>query len=110
MTDTNTMATVLSDPLEASWRELAACTAHDPNLFFPVGDTGPALEQIAQAKQICAECPIKVECLTYAIESNQVNGVWGGTTEQERRLMRRRWLSARRRNDRAGMRKVFELP
>jgi len=79
------------------WRDLAACNGHDPNLFFPAGETGPAARQIAQAKKICAPCPVVEDCLTYAIETNQVAGVWGGLTEDERRPVRRRWLAERRR-------------
>ncbi len=90
-----------------SWRDLAACTEFDSDLFFPAGDTGPALRQIEQARQICDTCAVKADCLIYAIEANQVNGVWGGTTEQERRLLRRRWMSARRRNDAAAMERVL---
>ncbi|MDH3500312.1 MAG: WhiB family transcriptional regulator [Acidimicrobiia bacterium] len=91
-----------------SWRDLAACNDFDPNLFFPAGDTGVAASQIVEAKRICGECPVKTDCLAYAVEANQVNGVWGGTTEQERRLVRRRWMSARRRNDSAAMMHVLE--
>lgn len=79
------------------WRELAACRDSEPSLFFPVGSTGPALEQIAAAKQICAECNVREDCLQYALESNQEAGVWGGYAEDERRRLRKRWLAERRR-------------
>ena len=66
------------------WRLLAACRDADPELFFPVSLSGPALEQIAQAKAICAGCPVRRQCLDFALDIRQDHGVWGGMTEQER--------------------------
>lgn len=79
------------------WRDLAACTHSDPDLFFPIGSTGPAVDQIDKAKAICVMCPVVEECLMYALESNQEAGVWGGYAEDERRRLRKRWLAERRR-------------
>jgi WhiB family redox-sensing transcriptional regulator len=79
------------------WRELAACRDSDPSLFFPIGTTGSAIEQIEAAKAICAQCPVQEECLNYALETNQEAGVWGGYAEDERRRLRKRWLAERRR-------------
>lgn len=73
-----------------SWRIDAICKDTDPELFFPVGTTGQALLQIDRAKQVCGECPVKIECLDFAIETNQDSGIWGGTSEDERRDIRRR--------------------
>jgi WhiB family redox-sensing transcriptional regulator len=53
------------------WRELAACRDSDPSLFFPIGTTGPAEEQIEMARAICAQCSVREECLNYALETNQ---------------------------------------
>ena len=72
------------------WRRTAACRDTDPDLFFPVGTTGYALVQIDRAKEVCGECPVKVDCLDYALETNQDSGIWGGTSEEERRTLRRR--------------------
>lgn len=80
-----------------SWRGGAICRDTDPDLFFPVGTTGFALVQIDRAKQVCAECPVHVECLEYALETNQDSGIWGGTSEEERRNIRRR-LAGRQRS------------
>lgn len=71
------------------WRELARCKEMDPDLFFPVGTTGPALLQIEAAKAVCRSCTVRQQCLEFALASNQEYGVWGGTTEEERRYMRR---------------------
>jgi WhiB family transcriptional regulator, redox-sensing transcriptional regulator len=40
------------------WRHRAACLEEDPELFFPIGETGPAREQIAEAKAVCVGCPV----------------------------------------------------
>ncbi|MDH3307302.1 MAG: WhiB family transcriptional regulator [Acidimicrobiia bacterium] len=78
------------------WRDLAACVEHDPDLFFPAGETGPAGDQIAAAKRICADCPVALDCLYYAVTTGQRSGVWGGTDENERRMLRRKWVTAER--------------
>ncbi len=78
------------------WRSMAACQDTDPDLFFPVGTTGPAIEQIANAKAVCDICPAKEPCLEFALSTNQDSGVWGGTSEEERRKLRRAWLARQR--------------
>jgi len=75
----------------AGWWARAACATADPQLFFPIAYSGPALRQVARAKAICARCPIQQECLRYALAAGSIQGVWGGLTEEERRrLLRRR--------------------
>jgi WhiB family redox-sensing transcriptional regulator len=71
------------------WRNLAACMDEDPELFFPVGSTGPAVEQVERAKSVCRRCPVSEPCLEWALETNQEAGVWGGLSEDERRSLRR---------------------
>ena len=68
----------------------AACRDVDPELFFPIGNTGPALLQIDEAKQVCARCKVTEACLQWALESGQDSGVWGGLSEDERRALKRR--------------------
>jgi WhiB family redox-sensing transcriptional regulator len=63
----------------------------DPVVFFPVGVTGPAIEQIADAKAICRGCPVRLICLQYALANHHDDGVWGGYDEGERRDLRRNW-------------------
>ena len=75
---------------EAGWRERAACRGEDPELFFPIGSTGPALDQIAEAKEVCGRCPVREACLDFALSTGQAYGIWGGLTEDERRSLRRR--------------------
>jgi WhiB family transcriptional regulator, redox-sensing transcriptional regulator len=79
------------------WRHRAACRDEDPELFFPIGTTGPAAEQTAAAKAVCARCPVSHDCLTWALETGQDAGVWGGLDEDERRALKRRAARARAR-------------
>jgi len=72
-----------------TWRQQAVCRDTDPELFFPVGSTGQAVLQLSKAKETCNQCTVKIECLRFAIDTNQDSGVWGGTSEEERRVLRR---------------------
>lgn len=85
----------LIDLTVTPWREAAACLdAPEDVSFFPDKED---LAGIAKAKAVCATCPVADECLTWAIESNQVDGIWGGHTAKERRALRRGWLEEVRR-------------
>lgn len=64
----------------ADWRRLGACADLDPELFFPENDE-PADEALAA----CGGCSVRVQCLTAALINREAHGVWGGTTEQDRR-------------------------
>lgn len=81
---------------ESEWRLEAACRHTDPELFFPIGSTGPALDQIAEAKRVCEACPVRNQCLEFALSTSQDAGIWGGTTEDERRAIRRARAAERR--------------
>ena len=77
------------------WREAAACLEVENQVsFFPDKEDVGA---IAKVKAVCATCPVASECLTWAIETNQGEGIWGGHTPRERRVLRRRWLEEIRR-------------
>ena len=52
-----------------SWRDDAACRDADPDLFFPVGTTGPALRHIDEAKRICRACQAQMQCLAWALDT-----------------------------------------
>lgn len=77
----------------ARWASQGACLDSDPDLFFPIAPSGPALQQAAKAKAICARCLVRTDCLSYALETGQDAGVWGGTTEEERRQIRTERMS-----------------
>ena len=79
------------------WVHRARCKDEEPELFFPIGTTGPAALQIAAAKAICMQCEVRNECLEWAMATGQDAGVWGGLSEEERRGLRR----ARRRGEAA---------
>jgi WhiB family redox-sensing transcriptional regulator len=64
----------------------AACFSTSPNLFF--SDTQG--ESSREALAVCAACPVRSECLAYALDNNEILGVWGGTTPKQRRRMQRR--------------------
>ena len=77
------------------WRHRAVCLDEDPELFFPIGNTGPAIMQIEEAKQVCRRCDVREQCLAWALEAGQDHGVWGGLSEDERRALKRRNARAR---------------
>lgn len=70
--------------VEQDWRAMGACSSTDPDLWFAVG----AIEH-KQAKRICRECPVRGQCLAYAMDAPVDHGIWGGLTERERRRFRR---------------------
>lgn len=73
-----------------NWQSKGACRNEDPELFFPIGNTGPAIMQTEEAKQVCRRCDVREQCLAWALEHGQDYGVWGGLSEDERRALKRR--------------------
>lgn len=78
------------DDERRDWWRSAACREADPELFFPVTTHGPGAAEVARAKAVCATCRVRRQCLQYALATRQAHGVWGGTTEDERRRRGRR--------------------
>lgn len=78
------------------WMRLGLCRDEDPELFFPVGISGPSLARADEARQVCngdaaaPRCPVANTCLRWALATGQDSGVWGGFTEQERRAIKSR--------------------
>jgi WhiB family transcriptional regulator, redox-sensing transcriptional regulator len=70
------------------WMSRGACRGADPELFFPIAANGPALQQISAAKRICLRCPVRPACLSFGLKTLP-EGIWGGTTPEERRIMRK---------------------
>lgn len=82
------------------WRHEAVCRDEpDPELFHPVGSTGPALLQIAEAKTVCARCPVVSACLADALDRGLDSGIYGGMSEDERRALKRRNARTRARSN-----------
>lgn len=79
-------------PGNQEWRLDAACGYVDTAVFFP-----ETVDQAERAKAVCAPCPVREDCLKFALVTRQDDGVWGGLDENERRRIRRRgWESSRR--------------
>jgi WhiB family redox-sensing transcriptional regulator len=87
MTDTNPWRPTGAE--RTDWRDHAASSHLDPDLFFPVSTSGASLTDIEAAKRVCQRCPVTAPCLRWALDLGQVSGIWGGTTEEERRALRR---------------------
>lgn len=69
---------------QVGWMNRGACRGLDPNLFFPIYEKDEAVP-----KEVCSTCPVRIECLEYSLERREDHGIWGGTTEKERRRLRR---------------------
>ena len=80
---------------DADWRSNAACRDTEPELFFPVGTTGMATDQIESAKRVCTNCDAQKHCLEFALD-HRAQGIWGGTTDFERDAMVRQARQAER--------------
>jgi WhiB family redox-sensing transcriptional regulator len=78
------------------WRARVACVSADPELFFPLSSSGAGQRQEAEAKGFCALCQVRPQCLAFALATSQSHGVWGGTTEDERRRLRQAAAAATR--------------
>src|SRR6201994_1690222 len=71
----------------SDWWRSAACRDTDPELFFPVTQYGPGAGETERAKAVCQACPVRRQCLQYALATGQAHGVWGGLTETARQLL-----------------------
>ena len=70
---------------ELRWQDRALCAQTDPEAFFP--EKGGSTRE---AKRICMSCPVRQECLEYALAHDERFGIWGGLSERERRRLKRR--------------------
>ena len=71
-----------------NWRDRSACLGENPDLFFPVGQTGPAVAQVEEAKKVCHRCVVREPCLRWALEAGMDHGVLGGLSVEERRALK----------------------
>jgi WhiB family redox-sensing transcriptional regulator len=72
----------------SSWRVRAACRGPETSLFFPPSNAERREDRDrreARAKAICRDCPVRGDCLDYALEVSEPHGIWGGLNETERR-------------------------
>lgn len=70
--------------MDTTWMARGNCADQPPSLFFPSDGVG-----VEVAKRVCVDCPVKSSCLEYALENRIDHGVWGGTSERERRRILR---------------------
>jgi WhiB family transcriptional regulator, redox-sensing transcriptional regulator len=74
---------------DLSWRDQAACRRTDPGLWYPsfnAREVSPLeRRRVSDAKAVCAGCPVREQCLVYAMDCTIWTGIWGGLTERERR-------------------------
>ena len=78
----------------AGWMARGACHGIDPELFFPISATGRSTPQINAAKAVCGRCPVREDCLSYALRV-MPDGIWGGTTREERAAVRHQLVRPR---------------
>ncbi|HEY2285934.1 MAG TPA: WhiB family transcriptional regulator [Streptosporangiaceae bacterium] len=74
---------------QEDWRSRGACLNADPDVFFPISVAGASATQVRTARAICAGCPVRPDCTDFALEHREISGIWGGTTDEERRKLRR---------------------
>lgn len=79
------------------WRAEGACLTADPDLFFPIATGYAGAAQVAKAQQVCARCAVRQQCLDFAMRTGEADGIWGGTTPEERTRARRQAAARRRR-------------
>ncbi|MER5882677.1 WhiB family transcriptional regulator [Streptomyces sp. NPDC001941] len=72
--------------IDTRWHDEALCAQTDPELFFP--PQGGGVLQMAQARAVCAACPVRLPCLEHGVAHGE-RGVWGGTTDRQRQAIRR---------------------
>ena len=78
--------------MQQLWRNKSTCSGLDTAIFFPPTDA-----EAGPAKKVCDTCPVRDQCLEWALATRQEDGIWGGLTDNERRRLRRRRRDAARR-------------
>ncbi len=63
-----------------TWYNQARCKGIDPEIFYPISE-----DEGDEAKNICGDCPVRLQCLEFALANRERDGIWGGATEKERR-------------------------
>lgn len=89
------------------WRQRSACSdatvlfPASVDLFFPANGAGLNVLLAKEAKAVCSRCPVKEQCLQWALDTNERHGIWGGKTDDERRSLKRRAAARRAARHRA---------
>jgi len=109
MTTRTRLARTNAALLAPDWQKYGVCRTEDPELFFPVGSTGPAAVQAEEAKAVCNNgCPVQKICLQWALETRQDTGVWGGLSEEERARIHRRRVPGTSKDGRTSVQVIVE--
>ena len=87
-----------------AWMEEALCAEIGGEIFFPERGEGPA-----EAKAVCAACPVRDQCLAHALLNKEPHGIWGGMTEGERRALLDGSAARKKKQQRASDARVYEL-
>lgn len=69
-------------PAPQGWRRAALCLGQDPGIWYPIDAGG------VEAVAICAACPVRLDCLGWALEHNERDGIWGGVSARRRQRIR----------------------
>ena len=79
------------------WVDRAACRAHPfPDWWFASPNpAAPDHDGFRRARGVCGRCPVREECLQWAVENNETEGLWGGMTWGQRKKLRRQWVRRR---------------
>jgi len=75
---------LLGDDTALDWQRHAACQYTDPDLHFPESCDIAAVVQEAQARRVCAGCPVRLQCAEDALTAGIEHGIWGGTSPLDR--------------------------
>ena len=86
MTTTTRLATTPASPLN-DWGPDGLCRQADSEIFFPEGVGGAVTKAVREAKRVCGRCPVREECLAWAVRTGQGYGVWGGLSRNERKAL-----------------------
>jgi len=74
----------LAETATGPWTARAQCAGTDPEIFFPAAD-----DPATRARAICRQCPVRQDCLAYALDAQEEYGIWGGLGPRERQQLRR---------------------
>jgi WhiB family redox-sensing transcriptional regulator len=76
---------------DGDWHALASCRGESTETFYPPDRARGNARRLSErrAKQICESCPVLLPCRRYAVDAQEPHGIWGGTTPEERGLLRR---------------------
>jgi WhiB family redox-sensing transcriptional regulator len=83
----NVISALIFEP--QPWHKDAVCDQLPTDLFFPSGKSEGARTDEERAKEVCSLCPVQAECLEFALVHEERYGIWGGTTPDERRHLKR---------------------